>query len=129
MIKTNKLMIDLFFLNFKRLNQLARLFTLFSLCFFLTVACNQQQSSAHLYQNQPSSDRLQELIDQQRLEADAEKRQEIFREIQQILVEDISYIPLWQTKKYAFAQNNINGRTINLSHMVLRIKVRTLNKA
>ena len=61
------------------------------------------------------SDRLNELIDQQRRESNPEKRQEIFKEIQQILVEDVPYIPLWQTKEYAFAQTNINGVTINPS--------------
>ena len=35
--------------------------------------------------------------------------------IQEILAEDVPYIPLWQTKEYAFAQTNINGVTINPS--------------
>lgn len=61
------------------------------------------------------SDRINELIDQQRREANPEKRQAIFKEIQTILAEDVPFIPLWQTKEYAFAQNNINGITINPS--------------
>ncbi|GBF85543.1 extracellular solute-binding protein family 5 [Aphanothece sacrum FPU3] len=61
------------------------------------------------------SDRMNKLIDQQRTEADLTKRNTILREIQEILAEDVPYIPLWQTKEYAFAQRGINGVTINPS--------------
>ncbi|MGF1478746.1 MAG: ABC transporter substrate-binding protein [Cyanophyceae cyanobacterium] len=61
------------------------------------------------------SDRINELIDQQRQEQDPAARQEIFAEIQQILAEDVPYIPILQSKDYAFAQNNVEGVTINPS--------------
>ena len=61
------------------------------------------------------SDRANELIEQSRQEQDPLKRQEIFAEIQQLLAEDVPYIPLWQTKDYAFAQNGIQGVVINPS--------------
>ena len=61
------------------------------------------------------SDRANQLIEQERQEQDPTRRQEIFAELQQILAEDVPYVPLWQTKDYAFAQSNISGVTINPS--------------
>ena len=61
------------------------------------------------------SDRVNQLIEQQRQEQNPEKRQAIFAELQQILAQDVPYVPLWQTKDYAFAQSNITGVTINPS--------------
>ena len=61
------------------------------------------------------SDRANQLIEQQRQEQDPAKRQAIFVELQQILAEDVPYVPLWQTKDYAFAQNDISGVVINPS--------------
>ena len=69
------------------------------------------QSQGSFYYNQE----VNQLIVQQRQESDPNKRMEIFARIQEILAEDVPYIPLWQTKEYAFAQNNINGVTINPS--------------
>ena len=61
------------------------------------------------------SDRLNELIDRQRQEQDPQVRAEIFTEIQEILAQDVPYIPLWQSKDYVFAQNDITGAVINPS--------------
>ncbi len=61
------------------------------------------------------SDRVNQLIDQQRKEQNPETRRAIFTQIQQILARDVPYIPLWQTKDYAFAQTGISGVTINPS--------------
>lgn len=58
------------------------------------------------------SDRVNELIAQERQEQNPEKRQEIFAELQQILAEDIPFIPLWQGKQYIFAQKNIQGAIV-----------------
>ncbi len=69
------------------------------------------QSQGSFYYNE----QVNQLIAQQRKESDPQKRTEIFAKIQDILAEDVPYIPLWQTKEYAFAQNNINGVTINPS--------------
>lgn len=55
------------------------------------------------------SDRANELIAQQRQAQNPLNRQEIFAELQQILAEDIPFIPLWQGKQYIFAQQNIQG--------------------
>ncbi len=69
-------------------------------------------------QNQGSfyySDHMNQLIAQQRREQNPQQRQAILAEIQQMLAEDVPYIPLWQNKDYAFAQNGIEGVTINPS--------------
>jgi peptide/nickel transport system substrate-binding protein len=58
---------------------------------------------------------MNQLIDQQRRELDPQKRDAIFAEIQTILAADVPYIPLWQTKDFAFAQQNITGTVINPS--------------
>ena len=61
------------------------------------------------------SDRINQLIEQQRQEQDPQARAAIFTEIQEILAEDVPYIPLWQSKDYAFAHSDISGVTINPS--------------
>ncbi len=61
------------------------------------------------------SEKMNQLIDQQRKESDLTKRNAIFAEIQNLLAEDVPYIPLWQTKDFAFAQNDIQGVIINPS--------------
>ena len=58
---------------------------------------------------------LNQLIDRQRQDQNTESRQAVFGEIQKILAEQVPYLPLWQTKDYAFAQNGISGVTINPS--------------
>lgn len=54
-------------------------------------------------------DRINQLIDQERQSQDAQQRQQLFAEIQDILAEDVPYIPLWQRREYAFAQDNVKG--------------------
>jgi peptide/nickel transport system substrate-binding protein len=61
------------------------------------------------------SDRANKLIEQQRKEQDATKRKAIFAELQDILAKDVPYVPLWQIKDYAFAQNGVEGTIINPS--------------
>ncbi len=58
---------------------------------------------------------LNQLIDQARKDFNPATRQTIFTEIQTILAEEVPYIPLWQTKDYAFAHNGVTGVTINPS--------------
>ncbi|MEG3436655.1 ABC transporter substrate-binding protein [Pannus brasiliensis CCIBt3594] len=61
------------------------------------------------------SQKMNELIDRSRTESDPAKRTAIFAEIQDILAEEVPYIPLWQTKEYAFARNGLRGVIINPS--------------
>lgn len=55
------------------------------------------------------SQRINRLIDQQRKELNPEKRNKILRQIDEIVAEEVPYIPLVQNKDYAFAQENIQG--------------------
>ena len=59
------------------------------------------------------SDRMNQLIKQQRSEKDPAKRQEIFAEIQELLAKDVPLIPLWQTKDYGFAKKGVTGAQID----------------
>lgn len=59
------------------------------------------------------SDRINTLIEQQRQEQDPIKRKAIFTQIQDILAQEVPYIPLWQSKDYAFLQNKIKGMILN----------------
>ena len=61
------------------------------------------------------SDRANQLIEQSRTEQDIAKRQATFGELQDLLAQDVPYVPLWQTRDYAFAQNNVEGVVINPS--------------
>lgn len=54
-------------------------------------------------------EKANQLIDQQRREINPKIRQEILGELQDILAEDIPYIPLWQDKDYTFYQTGIQG--------------------
>ena len=62
--------------------------------------------------------KMNQLIDQQRQESDPEQRSKIFAEIQSILAEQVPYIPLWQNKDYAFAQDGVSGVVINPSQQI-----------
>jgi peptide/nickel transport system substrate-binding protein len=55
------------------------------------------------------SDRANQLIDQQRLETDPGKRQQLFAQLQAILVQQVPFIPLWQSKSYVFAGKGLKG--------------------
>lgn len=55
------------------------------------------------------SDRMNQLIKQQRAEQDPQKRKQIFAEIQDLLAKDVPLIPLWQSKDYAFAKKGLSG--------------------
>ncbi len=61
------------------------------------------------------SDRANQLIEQSRRERDPAQRQALFAQLQELLAQDAPYIPLWQTKDYAFAHNNVEGVVINPS--------------
>lgn len=58
------------------------------------------------------NERVNELIDQQRQETNPEKRKAMLIEIQEIMAEEVPFIPLWLDKDYIFAQKRITGATI-----------------
>ncbi len=61
------------------------------------------------------SQEMNQLIAQSRQESNPAKRKQIFGKIQEILADEVPYIPLWQTKEYAFARHGITGVIINPS--------------
>ncbi|MCX7593872.1 MAG: ABC transporter substrate-binding protein [Fischerella sp.] len=63
------------------------------------------QSQGSFYYSQ----QMNQLIDKQRQEQNPEARKKIFAEIQDILAQDVPYVPLWQSKDYVFAQTGISG--------------------
>ncbi len=52
---------------------------------------------------------MNELIAKQRKERDVVKRSQILEKIQEIVAQDVPFIPLWQNKEYAFAQKGVQG--------------------
>ncbi|MBF2088043.1 MAG: peptide ABC transporter substrate-binding protein [Synechococcales cyanobacterium K44_A2020_017] len=65
------------------------------------------------------SDRVIDLVNQQRLESDVDARRAIIAELQQSLIEDVPYVPLWQKKDYAFSQPSVDGFSIQPTQQVL----------
>jgi peptide/nickel transport system substrate-binding protein len=55
------------------------------------------------------SETMNKLIDQQRKEQNPEARKKIFADIQNQVLTDVPYIPLWQNKDYVFAQKGVNN--------------------
>ncbi|MGF1513505.1 MAG: ABC transporter substrate-binding protein [Elainellaceae cyanobacterium] len=69
------------------------------------------------------SDRANELIEKERAETDPEVRAEYFVELQDILAEDVPYIPLWQNKDYVFAQDGVENVSVEPTQQFLLWKV------
>jgi peptide/nickel transport system substrate-binding protein len=55
---------------------------------------------------------LNKLIAEQRQVLDSTARSQILQKIQEILAQDVPFIPLWQNKEFAFAQKGVTGVTI-----------------
>ncbi|TVR16178.1 MAG: peptide ABC transporter substrate-binding protein [Phormidium sp. GEM2.Bin31] len=63
--------------------------------------------------------RANELLQAQRQASDPQVRDRLLVELQEIVVEQVPYIPLWQNKDYAFAQADISGVTLSKTQQVL----------
>jgi len=59
------------------------------------------------------SDQMNKLIDAQRKEKDPKVRQKIFGEIQDLMVKDVPFVPLWLKKDYIFTQKVIKDINLN----------------
>ena len=55
------------------------------------------------------SQQMNQLIERQRKELNPQKRQEILRQIDEVVAQDVPYIPLFQNKDHAFVKENIQG--------------------
>ncbi|MDX2243579.1 MAG: ABC transporter substrate-binding protein [Leptolyngbyaceae cyanobacterium bins.302] len=64
------------------------------------------------------SDRANQLIAKSRQVQDPNQRQTIFNQLQTLLVEDVPFIPLWQSKEFLFAQKAIQGATLQVTQKV-----------
>jgi peptide/nickel transport system substrate-binding protein len=61
---------------------------------------------------------INQLIDKQRQEQDPTARQAIFTEIQNIIAEEVPFIPLWQDKTYVFAHNSIENVQLQITQQL-----------
>ena len=59
------------------------------------------------------SDRMNQLIEQERKEQNPEARKKIFAQIQDLLAQDVPTIPLVQNKDYVFGQKGIQGLQVD----------------
>ncbi|MBD0270011.1 MAG: peptide ABC transporter substrate-binding protein [Cyanobacteria bacterium Co-bin8] len=73
------------------------------------------QANGSFYYSKEAND----LVTKQRGEQDVEARKEIFTALQDILVEDVPYVPLWQNKDYVFAQEGVDGVAIQPTQQFL----------
>lgn len=64
------------------------------------------------------SDRANQLINQSRQELNPERRKQRFVELQELLVKDVPFIPLWQNKDYLFAQKWLRGVSLEATQKV-----------
>ncbi|NEP16042.1 MAG: peptide ABC transporter substrate-binding protein [Leptolyngbya sp. SIO4C1] len=65
------------------------------------------------------SDTANDLLAKQSAELDADTRAGLLKDLQQLVVEDVPYIPLWQNKDYVFARDGIDGVAIEPNQQFL----------
>lgn len=65
------------------------------------------------------SDRANDLLKKQRSEQNPKTRDTDFTQLQELLGEDVPYIPLWQNKDYVFAQSKVQNVAIQPSQQFL----------
>ncbi|NEP61645.1 MAG: peptide ABC transporter substrate-binding protein [Symploca sp. SIO2G7] len=65
------------------------------------------------------SDTTNELLVRQSAELDESARNDLFKELQQVMVNDVPYIPLWQNKDYVFAAAGVEGVDIEPNQQFL----------
>lgn len=65
------------------------------------------------------SAKTNELLTQQSAELDESVRSGLFKELQQAMVEDVPYVPLWQNKDYVFAVSGVDGVAIEPNQQFL----------
>lgn len=70
------------------------------------------------------SDRVNKLIDQSRKVQDAVTRTKLFGELQEILGQEVPFIPLWQSKDYLFIQKWLQGGSLEVTQKVPFWKLR-----
>ncbi len=64
------------------------------------------------------SDRANALIAQGRKATSPQERKSVYGELQAIVAQEVPFIPLWQSKDYLFAQERIEGATLEATQKV-----------
>lgn len=64
------------------------------------------------------NDRVNSLISQQRQELDPAARQAMLKELQDIVAEEVPFIPLWANREFLFGQNNIQNLSLEPTQQV-----------
>ncbi|MFK8185709.1 MAG: ABC transporter substrate-binding protein [Phormidesmis sp.] len=65
------------------------------------------------------SEKANQLVSEQSGETDAAKRDALFSQLQEIMVEEVPYVPLWQTKDYVFTTADVSGAAIEPNQQFL----------
>ncbi len=65
------------------------------------------------------SDKANQLVAAQNAEQDPAKRDKIFDDLQQLMVDDVPYVPLWQTKDYVFTTTDVSQVAIEPNQQFL----------
>ncbi|MBD1876159.1 peptide ABC transporter substrate-binding protein [Nodosilinea sp. FACHB-131] len=64
-----------------------------------------------------------QLVAKQQAEQDPAARQQAIADLQQMMVNDVPYVPLWQNKDYVFAQDGIEGVAVEPTQQFLLWKI------
>ncbi|QZZ20553.1 peptide ABC transporter substrate-binding protein [Leptothermofonsia sichuanensis E412] len=64
------------------------------------------------------SNRANQLIDQSRKEQNPAIREQLFVQLQNLLAQDVPFIPLWQNKDFLFAQPGVQGASLEVTQKV-----------
>ncbi|MBE9063805.1 ABC transporter substrate-binding protein [cf. Phormidesmis sp. LEGE 11477] len=65
------------------------------------------------------SDQANQLVAAQNAEQDPTQRDAIFSDLQQLMVDDVPYVPLWQTKDYVFTTADVSNVAIEPNQQFL----------
>ena len=65
------------------------------------------------------SAKANQLVSEQNAETDKAKRDGIFKQLQALLIEDVPYVPLWQTKDYVFTTAKVSDVAIQPNQQFL----------
>ncbi|MEO0868605.1 MAG: peptide ABC transporter substrate-binding protein, partial [Cyanobacteria bacterium J06642_11] len=65
------------------------------------------------------SAKTNELLAKQSAELDQSARDSLFKDLQQVMVEDVPYVPLWQNKDYVFAASGVSGVAVEPNQQFL----------
>ncbi len=64
------------------------------------------------------SDRANQLINQSRMAQEPSARRQIFAALQDLLAQDVPFIPIWQSKDYLFTQKWVQGGSLEVTQKV-----------